>query len=199
MLDNQKSRAIAAKFVDPVAKALLAIGLKPNHITVFGASTSSAIALITIPRGEFALALALLIPLVASDLLDGTMARLSNSVSKTGAFLDSVMDRVTDFSLFIAFTLWAIFNNEEVTMYLGFFALSVSGLIPYIRAKAEAIGISCNIGILERGERVLILGIATISAAFGYTPLIKFALGIISLLGFVTVIQRIVHVLKSVN
>ncbi|MEY3696506.1 MAG: CDP-diacylglycerol--inositol 3-phosphatidyltransferase, partial [Actinomycetota bacterium] len=83
MLDNQKSREFAAKFVDPIAKGLLKAGLTANQVTVLGAISSSAIALLTISNGEFATALLFLIPLVAADLLDGTMARLSNSVSKS--------------------------------------------------------------------------------------------------------------------
>lgn len=199
MLDNDKSRAIAARVVDPIARGLLAIGLKPNHVTVIGATTSSFIALATIPFGNFFVALCLLVPLVTADLLDGTMARLSNSVSKTGAFLDSVMDRVTDYALLIAFTLWAINSQQSLTANLGFAALAMSGLIPYIRAKAEAINIQCNVGLLERGERILLLGIATIASAFNYTTSIDIALGLIAVLGFITVLQRIAHVLKSVN
>lgn len=199
MLDNQKSREFAAKFVDPIAKGLLKAGLTANQVTVLGAISSSAIALLTISNGEFATALLFLIPLVAADLLDGTMARLSNSVSKSGAFLDSVMDRVTDFALLISFTLWAIDNLELHTAQLGFGALAVSALIPYIRAKSESMGIPCNVGILERGERVLIMGIATIAAAFGYTIVIRYALVAIMIFGAITVFQRISHVLKSVD
>jgi CDP-diacylglycerol--glycerol-3-phosphate 3-phosphatidyltransferase len=199
MLDNEKTRALAANIVDPIAKGLLRLGLKANHVTVVGALTSSLISLITIPNGKFAVALFLLVPLVAADLLDGTMARLSNSVSKSGAFLDSVMDRVTDFALFISFTLWAISNNEQATTYLGFSAMAVSGLIPYIRAKAEAINIPCNIGILERGERVILLACATLAAAFGFSQSIAIVLGLVTALGVITVFQRIYHVLKSVS
>lgn len=197
MLDNQKSRLIAAKFVDPVAVGLLKLGLKPNQVTVFGAIFSSLIALLTISQGNFSLALLFLVPLVAADLLDGTMARLSNSVSKSGAFLDSVMDRVTDLALLIAFTIWGFNNSDLLTSNFGLGAISVSTLIPYVRAKSESIGVACNVGILERGERVLLLGIATIAAAFGYTSVIPFILAVISLLGLVTVVQRIIHVLKS--
>lgn len=199
MLDNQKNRAVAARFVDPVARGLLKIGLRPNQVTVFGALSSSVIALATISRGQFVIALLFLVPLVAADLLDGTMARLSNSVSVSGAFLDSVMDRVTDFSLLIAFTVWGFQKSDLWASYFGLAALAVSSLIPYIRAKAEAIGIPCNVGVLERGERVLLLGIATIAAAFGFTQAISIILFTISLLGILTVLQRISHVLKSVN
>ncbi|MEY3697244.1 MAG: hypothetical protein RJA41_894, partial [Actinomycetota bacterium] len=120
-------------------------------------------------------------------------------VSKSGAFLDSVMDRVTDFALLISFTLWAIDNLEIHTAQLGFGALAVSALIPYIRAKSESMGIPCNVGILERGERVLIMGIATIASAFGYTIAIRYALAAIMIFGAITVFQRISHVLKSVD
>lgn len=199
MLDNQKNRAVAAKFVDPVAKVLLKIGLRPNQVTVIGALSSSVIALATISRGQFVIALLFLVPLVAADLLDGTMARLSNSVSESGAFLDSVMDRVTDFSLLIAFTVWGFQKSDMWASYFGLTAMAASSLIPYIRAKAEAIGIPCNVGVLERGERVLLLGIATIAAALGFTQAISTILFIISALGILTVLQRISHVLKSVN
>jgi CDP-diacylglycerol--glycerol-3-phosphate 3-phosphatidyltransferase len=199
MLDNEKSRALASKVVDPLAKGLLRMGLTANQVTVAGALTSSFIALLTISKGEFATALFFLIPLVAADLLDGTMARLSNSVSKSGAFLDSVMDRVTDFSLLIAFVVWADSNGESHTAQLGLAAMAISGLIPYIRAKAESMNIPCNVGILERGERILILGLATIASAFGYTISIRYALASIVILGSITVVQRIAHVLKSVN
>lgn len=199
MLDNEKSRAFAAKFVDPIAKGLLNLGLKPNQVTVLGALASSVIALATISRGEFALALLFLVPLVAADLLDGTMARLSNSVSKSGAFLDSVMDRVTDLALLISFTIWGFANSQILAANFGLAAIAVSALIPYIRAKAESIGVPCNVGILERGERILILGIATISAALGFYSVISIALILIAFLGLVTVLQRISHVMKSVD
>jgi CDP-diacylglycerol--glycerol-3-phosphate 3-phosphatidyltransferase len=199
MLDNQKSREIAANIVDPIAKGLLRIGLTANSVTVIGASLSAVIALYTIPKGNFGLALALLIPLVAADLLDGTMARLSNSVSKKGAFLDSVMDRVTDMALLGAFVLWSISTEEINLTYLLLLAIGESAVIPYIRAKAESIDIECKVGLLERGERILLIGIATILAALNFQNLVIWVFAIFTILGLITIVQRISIVLKSVE
>ena len=199
MLDNQKSRNIAAKIVDPVAKGLLRIGLTANAVTVIGASLSSVIALLTIPYGNFQLALVLMIPLVAADLLDGTMARISNSVSKKGAFLDSVMDRLTDISLLAAYILWSISTENSVLTYILLLGLAESAVIPYIRAKAESIGIECKVGVLERGERILLIGIATILAALNLGSYVVWVFAIFAFLGFITVLQRIYAVLKSVE
>lgn len=199
MLDNQKSRQIAAKIVDPIAKGLLRIGLTANSVTVIGASFSAVIALYTIPKGNFGLALALLIPLIAADLLDGTMARLSNSVSKKGAFLDSVMDRLTDISLLGAYVLWSISTDELKLTYLLLIAVGESALIPYIRAKAESINVECKVGLLERGERILLIGIATILGALNLPNLVIWVFAVFVLLGLITVFQRISLVLKSVE
>ena len=199
MLDNQKSRSIAAKIVDPIAKGLLNIGLSANAVTVIGASLSSAIALLTIPQGNFRLALALLMPLVAADLLDGTMARLSNSVSRKGAFLDSVMDRVTDLSLLSAYVLWSISKEDLLLTNLLLLCIATSAVIPYIRAKAESIGIDCKVGVLERGERILLIGVATISAALNFEEFVVWIFAIYAIGGFITILQRLNAVIKSVE
>lgn len=94
------------------------------------------------------------------DTLDGEVARLQGSESKKGAFLDSVLDRFSEFTVFLGFFL---FLNLSRLDKVFLFALLFSSLaVSYIRARAEGIGIECKVGIFDRPLRVTILGIALV-------------------------------------
>ena len=127
-------------------------------------------------------------------MFDGAIARRTGGEGTSwGGFLDSTIDRVTDSAILIGALLYFIDEDETVAL-LVLISLVVSGLIPYIRAKAESMKIECSGGIAERTERLIIaltalglygLGIE-IAAILGFT--------LLALLGTVTVVQRIVIV-----
>jgi CDP-diacylglycerol--glycerol-3-phosphate 3-phosphatidyltransferase len=200
MLDNQKSRGVAAHIIDPVAKLLLRIGIKPNHVTVSTALIVSIIVVLTWSQGNFLFGFALILPFTIGDLLDGTMARLSGTTSMLGGFLDSVLDRVTDAALVGSLLWWAIATSQNSAIVVaGIVALATGGIVPYVRAKAEALNVECKVGIMERGERALVVGVAVIAAGYGFTQAIAVAFVLLAVFNSVTVIQRIAVVAKALR
>lgn len=199
MLDNAKARAVASAVVDPIARFLLRVGLTPNMVTFFTSSAVSVIVLLTWSRGEFLLGLALCAPMVFGDLLDGTMARLSGKSSSWGSFLDSVMDRVTDAAILTSMIIYVHSYSDDAFVAFGAAALATGSLIPYIRAKAESIGVECKVGLMERSERLFVVLIAGICSAAGITSAIGYALLILAVLNTVTVVQRMNAVRMSVS
>ena len=177
MLDNDKARATASRIVDPIARVLLRIGLTPNMVT-FGTSVIvSVLVLSTWSQGRFGLGLLLCAPLVFGDLVDGTMARLSGNVSPWGSFLDSVMDRVTDAAIVSALIMYSASRADSVGVIAGAACLATTALIPYIRAKAEAISIECKVGLMERSERLFVVLLMGISGALGYVIAVNRSIG----------------------
>ena len=125
------------------------------------------------------------------DLMDGALARNTGNVTIFGGFLDSVFDRYSD--LFIMFGLFIFFTMQGDILYaiLTFFASIGIAIIPYAKARAEAAGLKCNTGILERPERLILLLIGL------FVPfLLSYIVIILSVLTHVTVIQRILLVKK---
>ena len=136
---------------------------------------------------------------VLSDLFDGTMARLSEQGStKWGALIDSTMDRITDAAICIGILLY--FNeagNNPLTVTLALIVLVTGALIPYIRARAESLGIECKVGIAERAERLIVLLVSTGLYGLGINTAIDIALVVLSVLGFVTIAQRLLVVSRN--
>lgn len=194
MLDNQQTRAIANRGFIPIAKFLLRIGLSANSVTVITGLSLVLIVLSTIPFGRFGYALLFSLPLVFGDALDGTMARLTNSTSKFGGFLDSVVDRFTDATIVGAFIAWAIYAGENDTALLAMGVLATGFLIPYVRAKAESVGIACKVGLMERTERLLALGVITLLSAFEVVSAVWWGMLIMLILNTFTIGQRLWHV-----
>jgi CDP-diacylglycerol--glycerol-3-phosphate 3-phosphatidyltransferase len=200
MLDNQKTRALASNVIDPVAKAVLRIGITPNQVTVFCAIAVSAAVLSTWSSGKFILGLLLILPLSIGDLLDGTMARMSGSSSALGGFLDSVLDRVTDAALVGSLLMWTITSHADFWVNMcGVIALASGGVVPYVRAKAESLNVPCKVGIMERGERALVVGIAALLAGLGVTSAISVAFAVLAFFNSVTVVQRMTVVAQALR
>ena len=199
MLDNARARAIASNVVDPVARALLKVGLTPNVVTVTASLIVSAIVLATWSHGLFGWGMLLCAPMVFGDLLDGTMARLSGNTSAWGSFLDSVMDRVTDAAIISSMLLYVQSQGDSPALIAGMVALAATGLIPYIRAKAESLQISCKVGLMERSERLFVVGVAGVFAGFGVTQSIAVSLYVLAILNAFTVFQRLNAVRTGVS
>lgn len=182
------------RLINPVVKAAVRVGITANAVTIFGGLGTVMAALYFYPRGDLFLGTIIISLFALSDLFDGAIARRTGGEGTSwGGFLDSTIDRVTDSAILIGALLYFIDEDETVAL-LVLISLVVSGLIPYIRAKAESIKIECSGGIAERTERLIIaltalglygLGIE-IAAILGFT--------LLALLGTVTVVQRIVIV-----
>ncbi|MEY3108524.1 MAG: hypothetical protein RL730_875 [Actinomycetota bacterium] len=189
MIQN-RLRAPVTRLITPVCELLLRLGLTANMLTTIGAVGVVAASFSFLASGELFIGTLLITIFALSDLLDGTMARISKSNgSKWGAFLDSTLDRISDAAICIG--LWLYFRNESLIAWLLLLNLFLGGLIPYIRAKAEALSIKCDIGIAERVERLIIILIGSGLYGLGVTIAMPIALIVLTVLSLITVLQRI--------
>jgi CDP-diacylglycerol--glycerol-3-phosphate 3-phosphatidyltransferase len=189
MIQN-RLRAPVTRLITPVCELLLRLGLTANMLTTIGAVGVVAASFSFLASGELFIGTLLITIFALSDLLDGTMARISKSNgSKWGAFLDSTLDRISDAAICIG--LWLYFRNESLIAWLLLLNLFLGGLIPYIRAKAEALSIKCDIGIAERVERLIIILMGSGLYGLGVTIAMPIALIVLTVLSLITVLQRI--------
>jgi len=194
MLDNASVRARVSVVVEPLARGLLRVGLKPDTVTWSGAIAVVLASIVLLPQGHFLLGGIIFGVLGLSDLLDGTMARLTNKAGPWGAFLDSTLDRVVDASVLggvIAY--YVVHPSPSWAVETGLIALVSAQLTSYIRARAESLDATCKVGIGERFERSLILWIALILQGLGINAL-PYALVVLAVMSVITVAQRIMHV-----
>ena len=187
MFDGQ-FRGPIEKAVRPVGLLLRKTGMSPDHLTILGILFAIA-ASVAIARGALQGGLALVILAALPDMLDGALAKASNTASQRGAFFDSVIDRVTDSVLFGGVA-WYLASTESAHMsLLPMSIMGVSSLISYERAKAESLGLQAKGGLMERAERIIVL-----CAGLLFDSLLIPILWIMLVLTVITAIQRFVQV-----
>jgi len=197
MIQNRFKAPVTA-LITPSCRFLLRIGITANWLTFIGAIGSSISALYFFSKGDFFLGTILVSLFALSDLFDGTMARLSEQgTTKWGALIDSTLDRVTDAAIYAGVISYAISIDYRNLALLALLALITGALIPYIRAKAESLGIACSIGIAERAERLIIILTATGLYGLGVNIALAGGLLLINILGLITIVQRLLVVARS--
>jgi len=185
------------KVITPIASGALRVGITPNGVTWAGAIGVVTSSFYFYPRGNFFWGSLVICVFALSDLFDGTMARISHQgSSKWGGFLDSTIDRVTDASVLIGVTLYLIDASDPLVPVI-LFTLVTGMLVPYIRAKAESIGIDCSGGIAERTERLVLALCAIGFNGLGIPYVLAGGMWLLSILGVITVLQRILIVWRS--
>jgi phosphatidylinositol phosphate synthase len=189
--------------IAPVARALIRGGVHPNTITTLGTLVviGSGVAF---GFGAIRTAGALLLLSGTLDLLDGQVARQGGKMTTFGAFYDSTLDRVGEGAVFtglIFFFLTGPLPSELTVAAIaaGLVALVASLLVSYTRARAEALGVECKVGIASRAERILLLGLPAL--VFGAGPgrpgvLLFWIVVVLAIVSAITVIQRVVHVAR---
>jgi len=186
-------RGLMTAIISPVARLLLRLGISPDAVTLVGTFATCAAALWFAPRGELVVAALSVTVFALFDLLDGTMARMSKRVSVFGAFLDSTLDRIADAVVFGAVILY--FGGPGDSTFGAAMALLclVTGVsTSYARAKAESLGFTARVGLMERADRLVVLGIAAIAADLSDEPLVlAWGLALLGALTSVTVAQRV--------
>jgi CDP-diacylglycerol--glycerol-3-phosphate 3-phosphatidyltransferase len=175
---------------DPVARLLLRAHVRPNQLTVLGLGVS-LVAAHAFFRGRLGLAAALLTLAGLFDFFDGSLARLDGSESAFGAFLDSVVDRYSDFVVLLGIVLYYERVDETAGVFFTMATLVGTIMVSYTKARAQSIGMRCEIGLMERPERMILL-IAG-SALHLLTP----AVIALALLTNLTALHRIVHVWRG--
>jgi CDP-diacylglycerol--glycerol-3-phosphate 3-phosphatidyltransferase len=174
---------------EPVGHALARLGLSANALTLIGLGLNVGAAAIV---GAGWLTAGGIVFLVASafDTLDGAVARASGTASSFGAFLDSLTDRYAEAVIFVPLLLVFASQQQPLLQVACTAALVGSLLVSYARARAEGLGVDCEIGLLQRPERVILLGAGLIVPDLLLTPVI-----IILAVGTnLTVLQRALHV-----
>ncbi len=149
----------------PVGQRLQRMGISADLLTATGLVSAAATA-VAVATGHLHLAIVFLVLTGLHDLLDGPVAKASGSASVRGAFFDSVTDRVAD-ALMLGGVAWYLVSTRPGHLVLLPFAvLGVTFLVSYQRAKAESLGIRAKGGLMERAERMILLGVAFLSASF---------------------------------
>lgn len=199
MLNNPAARKLASGVIEPPARLLLRLHVSPDAVTVFGTVGAVAAALVCFPAGRFGLGVLLIAIFATSDLIDGTMARISGTSGPWGNFLDATLDRVADGAIFGGLVMWGALNGDAVTTAAATLALVTGQVTSYAKARAEAVGATANVGIAERAERLVLVLLAALLAGFGVPYVLPAALWIIGGLGIITIIQRMVVVRRQLR
>jgi CDP-diacylglycerol--glycerol-3-phosphate 3-phosphatidyltransferase len=156
-------RAAVDRSTGPVGTALHRRGVTADVLTATGL-LSATITAVLIATGHLHWAIVMLIVTGLHDLLDGPVAKAAGTASVRGAFFDSVTDRVADAVLMLGCAWYLVDRNEGHLALLPMGILAVTALISYERAKAESLGLSARGGLMERAERMILLGVALLSA-----------------------------------
>jgi CDP-diacylglycerol---glycerol-3-phosphate 3-phosphatidyltransferase len=150
-------RPVMTRLFTPVGAILARTPITPNAITIIGTVGVVGGALGLFPIGElFPGALTCTI-FVLLDMLDGVLARMKGTSGRWGAFLDSTMDRIADAAIFSGLVVWFMLGGHDPLLAgVSLFCLVIGMLVSYAKARAEGLGLRCDVGLIERPERMLI-------------------------------------------
>ena len=188
MLSHYK--ASLTRLGDPVARALLRAHVRPNHLTMLGLGVS-IVAACALAQGRLRVGAVLLALAGLFDFFDGSLARLANSVSAFGAFLDSVADRYSDLVVLLGVVLYYHRAADTTGVFLTMVALVGTIMTSYTKARAQSIGVACEIGLIERPERLIVL---IAGATFNLLTPAMIALAVLTNL---TALQRIFYMRRA--
>lgn len=190
MLSHYK--ASLTRLGDPVARALLQAHVRPNHLTMLGLGVS-IVAACALAQGRLRVGAVLLALAGLFDFFDGSLARLANSVSAFGAFLDSVVDRYSDLVVLLGVVLYYHRAADTTGVFLTMVALVGTIMTSYTKARAQSIGVACEIGLIERPERLIVL---IAGATFNLLTPAMIALAVLTNL---TALQRILYMRRAAS
>ncbi|GAA3748383.1 CDP-alcohol phosphatidyltransferase family protein [Spinactinospora alkalitolerans] len=187
-------RPVTARVLQPVGRGLARLGVTPNMVTLVGTVGVVAGSLFFYPRGDLYVGTVVITVFVLFDMLDGAVARATDASSRWGAFLDSTLDRLSDAAVFSGLLLWFIGDGDDETLaWVTLFCL-VSGFgVSYIKARAEGLGVNCDVGVAERSER-LVIGLVAIGLGGLDVPyVLAGGLWLLAVLSAVTIVQRLIE------
>lgn len=191
------ARIGVARVVDPVARWLLRLGVSPDAVTMIGAAGVVVGALGFGARGQLLVGVLIVAGFALVDALDGAMARARGYGTRFGAFLDSSLDRVADAAIFGAVAYWYATLGEQPTLAAALVCLAAAQVISYVKARAQSIGIDCDVGFAERTERLALVGVGALATGLGVGWALPVALWVLAAASLFTVAQRIIYVYRS--
>jgi len=189
-------RAFWSTLFTPLSRLLLRAGVSPDAVTLVGTVGVCAGALVFFPCGQFLIGVLVVTAFVFSDMVDGTMARLSGRSSKFGAFLHSTLDRLGDAAIFGGLVMYyAGPGDSQALAALALYCLVMGSVTSYARARAESLGMEAKVGVAERADRlVAILVMTGLAGIFNAPVLITITLAVLAVASTVTVVQRVLAV-----
>ena len=230
MSDTWKSSGQKAVYniVDPLIRFFIKVGITPNMITSVGFVINLAVTIVFIIGAEYGerddhqyVLWAGLLILFAGlmDMLDGRLARLGQMANKFGALYDSVLDRYSELFMFLGICYYLVSHDYFLSSIFTFLAMIGSIMVSYTRARAEGLGVTASVGLMQRPERILLLGISAIisgSASFLYNdfkieveglpiPIFEtisfftFPIFLLAILANITAIRRLLYAKEVLN
>lgn len=192
------ARPVVEKVIAPTVRGLARAGVTPDGVTVVGTLGAVGGAVILFGTGHLFWGTVVVTLSVLLDLLDGALARARGGGTVFGAVLDSVGDRVADAAIFGALIWWFSGRGDNrLLVLLSLLCLVLGVLTSYVKARAEGVGIACNVGIVERLERLLLVLFGTGLAGLGVPYALHVGLWVLVVGSAITVVQRVVAVRRG--
>ncbi len=185
------------RLIQPVVEFFVKLELNPNFFTTIGFILTIGAAIL-FASGYLSVAGAIILLAGTFDIIDGKVARATNRVTKFGALYDSTLDRYAEVIMFFGLAFYFVKADMFITSIAVSFALGGSVMVSYVRARAEALGFQCKVGIMQRPERVVYIGFGAVFSILHLYTLI-FAVLLIAIFANVTAIQRIYHIWVAAN
>lgn len=194
---NVHARAAVSKALEPVGARLARAGVTPNAVTVFGTVGAVAACVAFFTTGRWVIGTVLVTVFVLLDLVDGAVARAGGHMSKFGGVLDSSCDRIADAAIFGTLAWYFARHDQRWMLLAALLCLVLGSLTSYIRARAEAAGLSATVGIAERAERLIGVLVGTGLTGLGVPFVLAVALWLLVAASAVTVVQRLSTVYRQ--
>jgi CDP-diacylglycerol---glycerol-3-phosphate 3-phosphatidyltransferase len=191
-------RPAIKRVLNPVGQALARTPVTANAVTITGTVGVAAGALVLFPMGELFPGAFTCTIFVLLDMLDGVLARIKGTSGKWGAFLDSTLDRVADAAIFSGLVWWFFRGGHDPTLGgVSLFCLVCGALVSYAKARAEGLGLKCDVGLIERPERMLMSLIAVGVSGLGVPYILPIGLWALAVGSAITFGQRVQAVYRS--
>ena len=184
----------------PVVDGLIRTGVRPNTLTTIG-TVLVLVSALAYGQGQIRAGGALLLLSGIVDTLDGAVARANQMVTKFGAFYDSTLDRVGDGATFMGIAMYLLQAPDVAYRSLAvatcMVAIIASLIVSYARARAEGLGLDCTVGIAQRAERIVGLGVISVVVGAGpHALVLEAVVALLAVASIITVIQRFVYVYR---
>lgn len=190
-------KAPVTRVITPLCRWLLSKGVTANLLSAIGGLGASVSAIAFFSQGNYFWGTLVTLFFVLFDLLDGTLARMSDSGgSKWGALLDSTLDRISDAALLGSVTYFLMKSHDRLVPVF-IVALVAGGLVSYIKARAEGLGVECNGGLAERTDRLIIIFLALGFAGLGVGYVLAIGAWLLAIASVYTVCERLIIVYRA--
>ena len=195
MARSRLRHAASRYFELPLARLLARLHISANAITLAGLVLSGGTAYL-LSQGWFLAGGLLLLLSSLTDTLDGAVARLTGTASASGAFLDSLVDRLSEAAVLLGLLVYYIQEDNTGAIVAVYLALVFSYLVSYLRARAEGLGSTGTVGLVTRPERIVLLAVGLFLDDIVTRDTVVVALWAIVALSALTAAQRLFYVLR---